>query len=138
MIKLNTLHVGCHVLVGNTYEHFSVPKHIAEVTLVGSGYIECRMTPEQTDPDKYKENDIDGIPLEMIEPLLEKNGFFQSKLSTGRYIKDFDITHYRIVVNMSGTCSCNGEDLVDRTGLKYLHQLETCIAEAGIDFNFQF
>lgn len=137
MIKTSHLRVGQHVLVGSKYETFSVPKHLAIITQIGKGYILCVSDPEQGDPDEYNEDEIDGILLETIVPLLEKNGFFKSKLSNERYIKQIEVSKDRIVINMSGVCTCNGTEFVDRSGVKYLHQLESCIIDAGIEFEFQ-
>lgn len=138
MVSIKELRLECHVLVGCVYDHFSVPKHFAEVTQIGRNYIECVSDPEQGDPDEYYEKEIEGIPLQDNIQILENNGFYQSKLSSCRYIKELDISHDRIVINTTGTCTCNGKEFVDRSGVKYLHQLEACISDAGIDFKFQF
>lgn len=138
MTDIKTLRYGCHVLVGSNYPTFSVPKHYAKVTHIYHDTIECIDFADSLDPDEYNASEIDGIVLADIIPILEKNGFYKSKLSNTRYIKTNDLTHDRIVVNVNinGSCTCHGQELVERSGVKYLHQLEACIADAGINFEF--
>lgn len=138
MINVKGLRYGCHVLVGGNYSTFSVPKHQAQVTNIGDGYILCKASSEQADPDKYEASEIEGIAIADIIPILEKNGFSLSKLSENRYFRVDPVTHDRIVIILKGSCTCCGKDLVERSGVLYLHQLEACIADAGIDFEFNF
>lgn len=138
MTNINELRYGCHVLVGSNYPTFSVPKHQAEVTQIGNGYILCMASPDQGDPDEYEACEIEGIVIADIIPILEKNGFSKSKLKETRYFRNDPVTHDRIVIDINCTCSCYGKVTIVRTGVLYLHQLEACIADAGINFEFNF
>lgn len=140
MINVKELRCGCHVLVGSNYPTFSVPKHQAQVVQIGDGFIYCRSHAEQGDPDEYNESEIEGINIADIIPILEKNGFSKSQLCDTRYFRIDPLTKDRITINLNNfhSCSCYGKESVDRTGVVFLHQLEACIADAGISFEFNF
>lgn len=139
MVNIKELRFGCHVLVGGNYDTFSVPKHYAKVVGIGDGYILSKSTEDQEEPDRYKVSDVDGIVLADIIPILEKNGFKQSKLCEDRYYKvSSKAPDYRIEINISPSafCSSIGVSLVERYGCRYLHELEAIIADSRVDFEF--
>jgi len=135
MIKISQLRVGQHILVGRNYETFSIPKHIAKITQICEDYILCVSDPEQDDPDEYKESEIEGIKIEPT--ILERHGFKLSKLRDSRYFWIDPDTQARIVVDIQdGSLSANGEEQILRTGCKFLHQLESAIADTEINLSF--
>lgn len=135
MIDVRQLRYGCHVLVGRDYPTFSVPKRVVTVTDIGYEDVEVADDPQQTDRDVYNVSEIEGIAIADIIPILEKNGF---EKQIDYYEKVISISGSMIIIYLDGRCYCVGNHSVGRTGVNYLHQLEACISDAGINFEFNF
>ena len=136
MIDVRQLRYGCHVLVGRDYPTFSVPKRVVTVTDIGYEDVEVADDPQQTDRDVYNVSEIDGIAIADIIPILEKNGFEKQR---DYYEKVISISGSLIIIDLDGRCDCLGNfSSASRTGVIYLHQLEACISDAGINFEFNF
>lgn len=136
MIDVRQLRYGCHVLVGRDYPTFSVPKRVVTVTDIGYEDVEVADDPQQTDRDVYNVSEIEGIAIADIIPILEKNGFEKQR---DYYEKVISISGSLIIIDLDGRCDCLGNfSSVSRTGVNYLHQLEACISDAGINFEFNF
>ena len=137
MIDVRQLRYGCHVSVGRDYPSFSVPKRVVTVTDIGYEDVEVSDDPQQTDRDVYKVSEIEGIAIADIIPILERNGF-QKKENC--YEKVIAVSSNLIMIDFDGNCNCLGNNYVGRSGsgVKYLHQLEACISDAGINFEFNF
>lgn len=138
MIDVRQLRYGCHVSVGRDYPSFSVPKRVVTVTDIGYEDVEVSDDPQQTDRDVYKVSEIEGIAIADIIPILEKNGFQEGGIKGDEYIKMVHVSKNIIKVDLYGNCSCSGSTNVSRSGVKYLHQLEASISDAGINFEFDF
>lgn len=135
MIDVRQLRYGCHVLVGRNYPSFSVPKRVVTVTDIGYEDVEVADDPQQTDRDVYNVSEIEGISIADIIPILEKNGFEKQR---DYYEKAISVSGSRIIIDLYGRCDCFGNQSVNRTGVNYIHQLEACISDAGINFEFNF
>lgn len=136
MIDVRQLRYGCHVLVGRDYPTFSVPKRVVTVTDIGYEDVEVADDPQQNDRDVYNVSEIEGIAIADIIPILEKNGFHESGIKGEDYTKTILVSKNMIKFDLYGNCSCFGSTNVVRSGVKYLHQLEACISDAGINFEF--
>ena len=138
MIDVRQLRYGCHVRVGRDYPSFSVPKRIVDV--IGIGYEEVLVSDDQQqiEGDVYNVSEIEGIELCDIIPILEKNGFQESGIKGEEYTKIIPVSKNMIKFDLYGNCSCFGNTNVVRSGIKYLHQLEASISDAGINFEFNF
>lgn len=138
MIDVRQLRYGCHVSVGRDYPSFSVPKRVVTVIDIGYEEVEVSDDPQLIDIDVYKVSEIEGIAIADIIPILEKNGFQEGGIKGDEYIKMVHVSKNIIKVDLYGNCSCSGSTNVSRSGVKYLHQLEACISDAGINFEFDF
>lgn len=135
MIDVRQLRYGCHVLVGRDYPSFSVPKRVVTVTDIGYEDVEVADDLQQTDRDVYNVSEIEGIAIADIIPILEKNGFEKQR---EYYEKVISVSGSLIIIDLDGRCDCVGNQSVCRSGVKYLHQMEACISDAGINFEFNF
>lgn len=135
MIDVRQLRYGCHVLVGRVYPTFSVPKRVVTVTDIGYENVEVADDTQQTDRDVYNVSEIEEIAVADIIPILEKNGFQKEK---NCYEKVIAVSGNHIKIDLDGHCDCLGDFYVSRSGVFYLHQLEACISDAGINFEFNF
>lgn len=138
MIDVRQLRYGCHVLVGRDYPSFSVPKRFVTVTDIGYEEVKVTDDPQQTDRDVYNVSEIEGIELCNMIPILENNGFQESGNEGNEYTKIIPVSKNVIKIDLYGNCSCFGRTNVVRSGVRYLHQLEAGISDAGINFEFDF
>lgn len=135
MIDVRQLRYGCHVFVGLEYPTFSIPKRIVMVNEIRYEDVEVIDDLQHPDFENYNVSEIEGIAIADIIPILEKNGFEKQR---DYYEKIISISGSLIIIDLDGRCDCVGNLSVGRTGVKYLHQLEACIADAGINFEFNF
>lgn len=131
MIRLNELRLGNHVLCGSIAEY--IPKAVREVGAVRHDVMATRVDAEHPEFDEYTPEEIDG--LEITGGMLTAQGWQQSKLSATRYI--YTEEKERFVWDASTkTATISAEELVERTGCVYLHQLENAIIDAKSNYRF--
>lgn len=132
-MNIHELRYGNHILCGSLAEY--IPKQICRVGGITRDLVSTQVDATHPDFGEYTQTEVAGIDIE--PDTLLSNGWQQSKLNPNRYIYADTKNAMRFEYDtLTRIAKASADEYCERTGVKYLHQLENAIIDCGSSYTF--
>lgn len=131
MMNIHELRYGNHILCGSLAEY--IPKQISRVGTLRRDLVSTQIDAQHPDLGEYTATECEGV--EISPAILLRNGWVQSRLNDERYFYAQNGERF-VWDSVTRYAQANAENYAERSGVRYLHQLENVIIDSGSRYTF--